>query len=418
MITRSDSDGDIVLVVGMSGSIHLARWVAMVRRARYRVVIFPVMRVEPCPELAPYRLVRSREDVAALAPGEVGVFDLDSVSRSAAETIERVNDYKWKGHPAFVGKFNPTIVHKLTRCIRVLKPNLLHSMEVQFAGYMTLEAKRRIGADEFPPWLLSNWGSDVLLFRKLPNHLPVLKEVFQEIDGYWAECARDVAIAHEFDFKGMVFDPMPASGGMVQKRAPATPPSQRRLLLVKGYHGWAGRGFNILSAIYLAAPELRHLEIRVTFADEVARTMMQEMRDRAGLNIEAEGYVQRHDDALDRLGCARMVVGVGISDGISTTLLEAMGTGTFPILADTSCACEWIESGKHGLIVNPHDTAVIAAAMVRAAKDDKLVDSAALRNRREATKRWSASRNAPQVLRSYAEMIERGQTSLASMDGA
>ncbi|MCO5084581.1 MAG: glycosyltransferase [Rhizobiaceae bacterium] len=400
-------DFRLVLIVGMAASIHLARWVALVRGSQYKVVVFPVMRGTPCGELAPYRLVRNRDDIAALAKGEVGVFDLDSVPRNVAETVDNVNAYTWPGHPGFPDDFRPTTAYKLTKCIRDLDPDLVHSMEVQFAGYLMLEAKRRIGRANFPPWLLSNWGSDVLLFQKLRDHLPILKQVFREIDGYWSECGRDVRIARDFDYRGRVFEPMPASGGMLMKEANVSAPSTRQLLLVKGYHGWAGRGLHILSAVYLAAPELRHLRIRVTFSNGVAIRMTQDIRERTGLDIDVEPYVEKHSDALQRLRESRIVVGLGISDGISTTLLEAMTVGTFPVLADTSCACEWIDNGTHGIIVNPHDTAALATALVRAATDNKLVDSAALRNRKEVARRWSASRNAQKVLRNYGIMMDK-----------
>lgn len=192
-----------------AASIHLARWVALVRGSQYRVVVFPVMRGAPCGKLsAPYRLVRNRDDVSALPKGEVGVFDFDSVPRNVAETVDSVNAYSWPGHPAFPDDFRPTTAYKLTKCIRDLDPDLVHSMEVQFAGYLTLEAKRRIGRANFPPWLLSNWGNDVLPLPELCGHLPILQQVFREIDGYWSECGRDVKIARDFDYRGKVFEPI------------------------------------------------------------------------------------------------------------------------------------------------------------------------------------------------------------------
>lgn len=408
-MTPDNTGAKLILIVGMSASIHLARWVATIRHSSYKLVVFPVMRARPCPELEPYRLIRSRQDAISLPEGEVGVFDLDSVPRGVAETIDSINDYRLLPHPAVTDRSSLTTVHELTKCVRVLQPDLLHSMEVQFAGYLALEAKRRIGRENFPPWLLSNWGSDVLLFRKLQNHLPMLRRVFEEIDGYWAECARDVAIARDFDCKAMFFDPLPASGGISMKRARVSRPSERRLLLVKGYHGWTGRGLAILSAIYMATPELRHLTIRMIFANEAAQETMREIKSRTGLDIAPEPFLERHVDALDRLSEARMVVGVGISDGISTTLLEAMSVGAFPILANTSCACEWIDSGRHGVIVNPHDTSEIAAALVLAAKDDKLVDDAAVRNRAEVARRWSAARNGKKILSNYAKLMDRAK---------
>ena len=44
-----------------------------------------------------------------------------------------------------------------------------------------------------------------------------------------------------------------------------------------------------------------------------------------------------------------------------------MALGTFPVKGTSSCACEWIESGRTGMIVSPHDTRAMAEALVRAA---------------------------------------------------
>jgi glycosyltransferase involved in cell wall biosynthesis len=103
---------------------------------------------------------------------------------------------------------------------------------------------------------------------------------------------------------------------------------------------------------------------------------------------------------------ARLMIGVGISDGIGTTLLEAMALGVFPIVASTSCAGEWIRSGVDGFIVNPHDVDEIAQAITRAATDDVLVDAAAPRNRAEVERRWNARLNSDAALAIYKAVVE------------
>ena len=121
--------------------------------------------------------------------------------------------------------------------------------------------------------------------------------------------------------------------------------------------------------------------------------MADTMAGRDGLDIACEPYVASHAEAIARLARARISVGLGISDGISTTLLESMAVGTFPIKGTSSCACEWIESGRTGMIVSPHDTRAMAEALVQAARDNALVDAAAFVNRATVEQRWDAARN-------------------------
>ena len=48
---------------------------------------------------------------------------------------------------------------------------------------------------------------------------------------------------------------------------------------------------------------------------------------------------------------ARIYIGLSRSDGISTSFLEALTTGTYPIQSDTSCAQEWVAKGVIASIV-------------------------------------------------------------------
>ena len=100
-----------------------------------------------------------------------------------------------------------------------------------------------------------------------------------------------------------------------------------------------------------------------------------------------------------------MVVGCGISDGISTSLLEAMTVGTFCIQADTACGCEWISPGVTGLVVPPHDVAAMSNAILKAVTDDALVDNAVQPTREVIRRRWSAETVCPLVIKGYQSIL-------------
>lgn len=410
-----------VLVVGMQNSVHLARWINMMRGSFARFVIMPVYIASPAPELDPCVPIASRSDVEALEPGEVGIFQL---TKSDAERVAAWYAKKMAGRlfPASIGmEPSPSLIQddELVAAIRALQPDIVHTMEVQLAGYLALGAKRQLGR-AMPPWLLSNWGSDIYLYHRLPEHRPTVLELVQAIDGYLAECRRDVQLVRRLGLRGHAFDPMPASGGVDFSTVPAldqlSPPSQRNTILVKGYHGWSGRGMHILSALHLVAPALHGYRIRVQFCSAAMLEMMQAMAESDGLDIAPVPYAPTHEEALSRIAEARIVVGIGISDGIGTTLLEAMSYGAFPIKATTSCACEWIRNGRDGIIVDPHDVKSLAEAIVRAASDDALVDAAAPRNRACVEERWDVSRNNAAAQSIYRHMF--GDARRAAMTAA
>lgn len=389
-----------VLVVAMADSVHTLRWVRMVR-GRHRIVLVSSTRHARDRQMEAFWPVRSARDLERMPDGAVGLWLAEEGPDEA-----RPDDLP---PPLLVADREPIVRGAtIARAIRELDPVLLHSLEVQHAGYACLAAVRRLG-ERRPPWLLSNWGSDILLYRKLAAHQPVLREVAARVDAVVNECERDSVLLRDLGFTGRLFPPQPASGGADFEALPPlaelVPPSQRRTILVKTYHGWSGRGMHILSALHLAAPRLRGLKVRLLFAQEAVRLMAQDLATVNEMDIAEEPWLPDHRASLERIASARMMVASGISDGIGTTLLEAMSLGAFPIVTCGSCANEWLENGRDGMIVSPHDVRGLADAISRAAEDDALVDGAVARNRSVVEQRWNMAINGEKALQLYATVI-------------
>ncbi|TRZ89618.1 MAG: glycosyltransferase, partial [Methanosarcinales archaeon] len=84
-----------------------------------------------------------------------------------------------------------------------------------------------------------------------------------------------------------------------------------------------------------------------------------------------------HGEILKMHGRSRISIGISIGDAISTSLLEAMVMGSFPIQSYTACVNEWVEHEVSGLVVPPEDPDVIEMAIRKALTDDDLVNKAA-----------------------------------------
>jgi hypothetical protein len=338
---------------------------------------------------------------AKLAPG-LWIVQPKDVHSKGDTFIDLLNGYRRWRH-SFLTHAVIAAPGRLRECIARFAPEVVHSMEVQLAGYLCLETARRMQSG-FPPWILSNWGSDFALFHKLPTHQRRIRAICTRIDYYLAECARDHSLAREYGYRGPTLPVIPASGGRdiaaLAGRAHIRP-SERRKILIKGYHGWSGRALLALSAVVLAHRHLADYKIEVALFSAAVPLWVERMRSETGLDVRISPYLDDHDHAIDRLAEARAVVGVGISDGISTTLLEAMAVGTLPIQSSTACADEWIEHGQSGFIVSPHDTGAIAEALIQAVGDDALVDNAAVINLRTVKSRWSSSVNGARIWQIY-----------------
>jgi glycosyltransferase involved in cell wall biosynthesis len=397
----------VTLVVGFPNSVHTARWINMVQGRGIRFVLVPSYDAPAADDFTGTCLIRDSSDLTRVPEDKTPIFDLHSVPAEEIAAAQEHLDYQ-EYRPPWLGGLQLSHPAHLAAAIRRLDPVLIHSMVVQFGGYLCFACKKYLGED-FPPWLLSNWGSDIYLFRKLPGHGELLREILASVDAYHAECERDVDIAHGMGFRGFTFPVMPATGGVDFHTFPSLDsfrrPSERREILVKGYHGWSGRGLHVLAAVHLAADALRSYKMRIALAGPEVRQMTASVAEHNGLDIAVEPYLADHRDALLRLGNCRLVVGSGISDGISTTLLEAMSVGTFPIQSSCSCGNEWVESSQTGMLVSPSDIRGLAEALRRAATDDDLVDSAALVNRCKVEARWHTSKNSIIALDNYRALI-------------
>jgi hypothetical protein len=86
-----------------------------------------------------------------------------------------------------------------------------------------------------------------------------------------------------------------------------------------------------------------------------------------------------HQQILTLLGRSLIYFGFSKSDGISTTFLEALIMGAYPIQTDTSCVNEWIAKGFAASTVTPY-TKEIFVEVDRIMSNRKLATEASEKN--------------------------------------
>lgn len=284
-------------------------------------------------------------------------------------------------------------VSRLSRLIKKLQPDVIHSMEIQGAGYLVAEVKKQYKG-QFPPWIVTNWGSDIYLFGRLDAHVDKIKEVLALCDYYSCECVRDVQLARQLGLKGEVLPVNTNTGGFdlakIAKWRQPGPPSSRRIVLLKGHQGWSGRAFVGLRSLELCADELKGYKVIIYSANNDVKMAAELVSKSTGISIECVPLMS-HDEILGLYGRARIHIGLGISDAISTALLESIVMGVFPIQSCTACADEWIVDGESGFIVPPEDPQQVSIAIKMALTNDSLVDNAAEINAKVAVERLEQS---------------------------
>lgn len=402
-----------ILFVAMAESVHTSRWINQLRGLGWDVHLFPV---------TPARPHASMRDVTIHDQLEAQHIDKDIGVRALDDFYPIVE----RGWPLPRGAYRARkIMHRLfpswrdrswrlARTICKLKPDIIHSLEMQQAGYLTLDAKKRIPG-KFPLWIYSSWGSDLFFFGKKAEHVDRIREVLSNCDLYIADCKRDIALARELGFAGRALGVFPVTGGfntkqmrMLQQPGPV---SKRAAVALKGYHqdNWAGRALVGLQAIQQCADWLRNYEIIIYLAGDNVRYAAEYVSRITGLRITVLPP-SSPDEITKLMGRARVAIGVNITDGTPSSMLEAMIMGAFPIQSNTISTAEWIADGENGLLVPPEDSERISAAIRRAVTDDALVDRAAEINAQTVQQRLDNSVIQPQVVAMYESVIAETRT--------
>jgi hypothetical protein len=349
-----------ILVVGMADSVHLARWLSQFVNQPIDVILFPS---------SPHRRIH---------PLLKGL--MHSASNQMTVTLKPVA-MRWLALPFSLLDipFRNSLRSRLLR--NVINKNsfdLIHVLEIQHAGYLLLGTKL---TTTLPKVFVTNWGSDIYWFEQFPEHKAKIIQLLQIASHYSAECQRDIEIVGRLGYTGSTMPVIPNSGGINLQEIPKhlPPPSQRKKIMIKGYTGFVGRALLSIKACELVAEHLRNYEVVIYSASFKARIRALKLRHIHKVQVTIVKKRTPHHRMIQLFSEARIYIGISLSDGISTSLLEAMAVGCYPIQTDTSCASEWLPNRSFQTI---SDISVISisTALKKALAHDSEVDTVALSN--------------------------------------
>lgn len=398
----SRSSRKIILLVAMPDSIHVVRWIKQLDGQVWDIHLFP--------SNGGTVIHSEMAGVTFHSP----FFSLP-VDFCPAQTIESVSSFFFRASAFLWWRierfFMPDLrVRKLVKVIRRLRPDVVHSLEMQAAGYLTLEAAKQFQGS-FPSWLVTNWGSDIYLFGRLKQHKAKIVDVLANCDYYSCECERDIELARKFGFRGQTMPVFPNTGGFdlaglaVARSLIQT--SSRKFIMLKGYQNWSGRALVGIRALYRCADILAGYTVAIYSAPTDVVIAAELFTDETGIPVQIIQENTPHQEMLSLHAQARISIGLSISDAISTSFLEAMVMGSFPIQSCTACADEWIEHGVSGMIVPPEDTDIIEMAIRTALTDDRLVNNAAEINWRIAQERLDSDLLKQKANDMYSMLLKR-----------
>jgi glycosyltransferase involved in cell wall biosynthesis len=374
-----------ILLVGMADSIHLARWVAQFDDSPFT---FEIVSSSPHKKL-----------VKGLA---------ERINGSSAVSISWVSRYMsvtlW-----WADRFVSDWLRGALIAFRVLRfrPDIVHVHELQNAGYATRRAYQLLWWAR-PKLLLTNYGSDIYWFSRIPKQLKKIKSLLEIADGYSAECYRDYELAASISSGYQVMPLMPTAGGL-QIRPLNT--NKRSKIAVKGYENFWGKALVVLDALKGISDELQDYEIVFFGSDRALIEQANLATQRTNLRISAvpSGNLG-HEEVLKLLSESEIYIGHSLSDGISTSMLEAMAMGAVPIQTCTSCANEWIADQETGFIVEPNDVEAIRKAILKIVRGDFDSTQARLKNFNTIERRYDAKKLKHTAFSFYEELSFRDRS--------
>ena len=355
-----------VLVVCMFDSIHAGRWLSQFADQEIDFTLFPSKKFK--------KIHPKLEEL------------LTSNYGATYSIVHPIKIVKILGYLDFIFFVQfPKIVKKNLRALYLRRNiyrgdlNFVHALEIQGAGYLCDEA---IKVKNFK-FILTNWGSDIFYFQHLPEHLPRIKSVLSKADLYSAECQRDYKLATELGFKGQQLPCIPNGGGLATKETLSigVPTSQRKEIVVKTYGGTFGRGGLAIKAVAKVLEEKEDLTAYFYSVTEDLLDQILELKLEFGARVNYSTLKQpiSHKELEDIFAKSRVYIGCSVSDGISTSFLEALSKGVYAIQTNSSCAGEWVDKGAVASLIDL-DIDKLNEALNLAITDNEVVDFAAKKN--------------------------------------
>ena len=353
-------NNDLILLVGMVDSPHFQKWIKILRE------LFPEKSIYIFPSDRP-KIKRFAEDYRAYSVSIFRIFSSRNLNFALFYLLDLTFGMKWRSY--FLAKL---IIKK--------KPSIVHFHELQHAAYIFNPIANINRMPKNITKIVSTWGSDLVFYSWSDKDAPEIRFCLEWADLLTAERHEDLLIAQSHGYGKAFMAPVYITVGAEKPEAIEIQPSDRNLILVKGYQDNTGRALNVLAALTAISVELKDYQIRVYSASEPVRYQVDFMRNSLKMDIEVIPRVEK-TVLRDLFRKARVYIGLSVSDGAPSSMIEAMESGCFPIQSQNSAGSHFIQNSKSGFLVDPWDLEAVQRSISIALSHNDLVDRAAELNR-------------------------------------
>lgn len=339
-----------VLVLGMFDSVHLYRWLSQFTNSDIELTIFPSTKFRSIhPQLI--KLVKNNKNYKFSRNHFVSQFGYVeyALNKFASKIFKRLSSKE-----------------RLRKLISKNTFDYIHALEIQGAGYLLVDALTNFCLERSKV-IITNWGSDIYFFQNNIDHKRKIESVLKIADYYSGECQRDYELALKYGFTGKFLPLNPNAGGFNfdvfdknQKSA-----FERNLIIAKCYGGHFGLGKLIIDAIdkyFALSKKLSIFFYSVTPDLELSVNSLKKKYPNR-VNYSTVKNKLKIIDMYDKFSNSKIYIGASKSDGISTSFLEALVLGAYPIQTNTSCGNEWVDKGFKAHLIETNVDAIFNALM-------------------------------------------------------
>lgn len=356
-----------ILLISMP-SIHFIRWVTNIDDSKFELYWFDILnrgKIEEISNMTQFYDWKKRKK--SIFKGE---YTLSKKAPAVYGMIEPV--------------FQTTVKEQLTKIISEVKPNIVHSFQMQDCTYPILKTMKSF---KDVPWIYSCWGSDLFFYKDQKKHKRRITDVLKRLNYFHADNQRDCTLAKELGFKGEFFGIFPGGGGypVSDMNQLSLPLSERNVILVKGYQHYFGRATFVLEALKKLKEEIAQYRVIVFGAHD---PIFKYQSDFENIEIYHRNELD-HKQLFEIMSRSKIYIGNSISDGVPNTLLESMIMGVFPIQSNPgNVTAELIVHGENGfLIEDPNSISEIKNHIASALSDEPLLENAQIKNKTFAKKK-------------------------------
>jgi glycosyltransferase involved in cell wall biosynthesis len=184
--------------------------------------------------------------------------------------------------------------------------------------------------------------------------------------------------------------------------------------------GLNGQAHTVLSnrnllALYNVSLLIRAIPTVVSAEPRTKFIIVGDGQEKEALSREAENlnvspfveFVGRvpHEKMADILSGADIYVSTSLYDGTSVSLLEAMGSGAFPVVTDIPANREWITNGQNGFLIPVDEEKYLANRIIDAIRSPRLLETSRIENLSIAESAlWPA--NIEKINKVYLELLK------------